>query len=91
MLKEGGSSFESRLGFAWNLALGRPPSEYELALMNEILSSNRETYKQDPAAAEKLLETGMAPVINGLDKTELASWTAVTRTLLNLHEAITRY
>jgi hypothetical protein len=91
ILREGGSTFGSRLEFAWKLALSRPPSDEEVSLMKNMLETNREKYSQDPAAADKLLQTGLAPVEEGVDKTELASWTAVTRTLLNLHETITRY
>ena len=91
ILKEGGSGFESRLEFAWQLALSRTPTEEEIRLMKEIVDSHREFYSQDAAAAGQLLQSGIAPVVEGIDKTELASWTAAARTILNLHEAITRY
>ena len=91
ILKEGGSSFESRLEFAWKLALSRPPSDEETSLIKNLLEANHTKYSEDPAAADKLLQTGLAPVAEKIEKAELASWTAVTRTLLNLHETITRY
>jgi len=91
ILQEGGSSFESRLEYAWRLALSRVPTAEETRLLKEIVDTNADRYSQDAAAAEQLLQTGIAPVAEGLDQSELASWTAVARTILNLHEAITRY
>jgi hypothetical protein len=91
ILKVGGSNFESRLEFAWQLALSRTPTNEENRLMKEIVDSHREFYSQDAAAAGQLLRSGIAPVVAGVDRIELASWTAAARTILNLHEAITRY
>ena len=41
-------------------------------------------------AAAKLLGVGDSPLPPGADIAELASWTSVARTILNLHETITR-
>ena len=41
-------------------------------------------------AAEQLLAVGAMPRSDSIDVTEIAAWTEVARTILNLHETITR-
>jgi len=58
-----------------------------------LLRRQRARYRQDRAAAKALVGIGLASnpqAAAGVDATELASWTAVTRVLLNLHETTTR-
>jgi hypothetical protein len=47
-------------------------------------------FQRDPAAAARYLKVGATPAPAALDPAELAAWTDVARTLLNLHETITR-
>jgi hypothetical protein len=44
----------------------------------------------DPAAAKKLLAVGESPRDTTLDEAELAAWTTVANTILNLDETITK-
>ncbi|MBW3542270.1 MAG: DUF1553 domain-containing protein, partial [Planctomycetes bacterium] len=75
-----------RRGF--RLATSRRPESLEV----EILTSRYETelarYRDDPAAARKLL--GDAAALDGRDPAELAAWVHVANVLLNLDEAISR-
>ena len=41
-------------------------------------------------SAKALLDSGLAPLDEDLDVVELAAWTSIARTILNLHETITR-
>jgi hypothetical protein len=41
--------------------------------------------------ADELLRVGLDSADAGLDRTELAAWTAGCRVIMNLHETITRY
>lgn len=91
VLSEGGDTVESQLNYAWQLALSRQATEQELSIMQELIRANLVRYANDSSAAQQLLNTGLAPVDQSLDQVELASWTAAARTILNLHEAITRY
>ena len=58
--------------------------------MLELLHKHRHEYIADNPAAEKIVAAGEAPVAKDLNPAELASWTSVARTVLNLHEMITR-
>jgi hypothetical protein len=61
-----------------------------MELLTKLLEKHLRAYKEDPAAAAKLLTVGDSPAPKDLDAAELAAWTSITRTILNLHETITR-
>lgn len=90
VIDEGGESFPTRLDRAYRLALSRAPDDEERLVMQNLLAAARAEYESDIAAARELLETGLAPVPAGIDPVELASWTSVTRAILNLSETMTR-
>jgi hypothetical protein len=90
ILKEASGSTDERLNWLYRRVLSRTPKEQERTLLVELLEKHRRQYGNDTAAAEKLIATGLAPVAKDVDVAELAAWTSVTRTVLNLHETITR-
>ncbi len=90
VLGENPGDFAARLDHAFRLVLSRPADAEEHALLQDLHRSARDEYRADPAAADALLATGLAPLPEGFDRVELAAWTAVTRTLLNLGETMTR-
>jgi hypothetical protein len=89
-VKEGGATAPERLSWAFRRAVSRAPTAPELKLLVELQSKHLEQYKADPKAAEQMLAVGQAPAPKDVDPAELASWTSVARTILNLHETITR-
>lgn len=90
ILREGGTTPEARLNWAWQRALQRAPRAAEARTVKELLEGHLKAYRADPKAAGELLKVGFAPAPEGLDAAELAAWTHVARVLLNLHETITR-
>lgn len=90
ILTEGGESADSRIDFAYRVVLSRSPDEEERVVLKALLEATQAEYVSKPATADLLLQTGIAPIPDGLDKIELASWTAVSRALLNLNETVTR-
>ncbi|QDS96024.1 Planctomycete cytochrome C [Roseimaritima multifibrata] len=90
ILIEGGESADSRIDFAYRVVLSRSPDEEERVVLKALLEATQAEYVSKPATADLLLQTGIAPIPDGLDKIELASWTAVSRALLNLNETVTR-
>jgi hypothetical protein len=90
VLKESSASTDERLNWLYRCVLSRPPQEQERKVLVELLEKHREQYQVDRAAAEKLISAGLASVAKELDAAELAAWTGVARTMLNLHETITR-
>ncbi len=90
ILGEGGVDEPARVAWAWRRALARPPTAAELAVVTAILARHRATYAADPAAAAALAEVGDYRAPATIPAAELAAWTSVARTILNLHETITR-
>ena len=81
---------DARLRWAWREATGRQPKSDEVAALVDLLGKHREHYVAEPQAAEELVSVGVAPRPEGVPTEELAAWTSVGRTLINLSETITR-
>jgi hypothetical protein len=89
-LTNGGRSANERLAWAFRRAVSRRPADAERAVLAKLLADHSAQYAKDSAAVDQLLAIGEHPVPAGIDRVSLAAWTSVSRTLLNLHEAITR-
>jgi hypothetical protein len=81
----------ARLDFLYELALCRPPKPAEVETLNRLLAERRTHFRDHEADAQKLLKVGRAPMDRDFDAIELAAWTEVCRTVLNLQETMTRY
>lgn len=90
ILRNGGSTPRDRLNFAYRRAVSRDIKPTEAEVLERLLQTHLDEYKSDASAANELLTVGAKPLPADLDKTELAAWTSVARTILNLHEVITR-
>ncbi len=90
VIREAGTDPSARLDRAFRLALARPPRPEEAAILTRLLIKHQRQFQDDPAAARDLLGIGDSPAAAGVAPAELASWTSLTRVLLNLHETITR-
>jgi hypothetical protein len=90
ILSEAGSTDRQRLAWAWHTALGREPSQDELAVAKALLGETRQRYQANAKAAAELLAVGMLKLPDGLAKPEAAAWTVLGQALLNLSETITR-
>jgi hypothetical protein len=90
LLKEANSDTNKRIQHAFRLALARKAEPAEVEVLQKLLETHLRQYQADPKAAEVLLRVGDHPVPASLPVPELAAWTSVARTVLNLHETITR-
>jgi hypothetical protein len=90
ILREGGSTVDSRLRFAYARALQRAPGAAEARVLGELLRKALQEFGQDPAGARRLVAAGQAPVARDVPAVELAAWTQVARAILNLPELVTR-
>jgi hypothetical protein len=90
MLNEGGRDPVKRIQFAFRQATGRKPAVAEIQLLNDLAQKELTVYRRDKAAADKLLRVGESPYDKKLDSTELAAWTVVASSILNLDETITK-
>ena len=74
----------------YRYALGRSPSERESKLLMDGLNYYRGEYAKDPDAAHALITVGQSPPPKDIAPDQLAAWTMIASTLLNLDETVTR-
>ena len=89
-LLEGGKDANARIAYAFRLATARKPGKQEMKVLRALLDGRLEAYRQDRAAALKLLAVGESPRNPRLDVSELAAYTTVTSVIFNLDETITK-
>jgi hypothetical protein len=90
LLKEGGTTDESRLRLAYSLCLSREPDAKELATLKTLLTKSGAQYKADAALALKMATDPLGPADKGADVPTLAAWTAVSSVIMNLDEFLMR-
>lgn len=88
MMKLSDASPSERLAAAFRMTTSREPTVGELKVLLEDLKAYRQDFAQQPEAAKKLLATGEKPNDASLNRDELAAYTLVANTILNLDEAI---
>jgi hypothetical protein len=87
IVKEGGAD---KLTWAFRRALSRKPTAQESKILSDLQAKHHEQFSADRKQAEQVLAAGQLPPPKDLDAVEVASWMSVARTILNLHETITR-
>jgi len=90
MIRQGGDSVTSRVAHGYQLALQREPRREELEILTKVADSHSADFTANPKEASAFLGVGLKPEPTDLDPVELATWTAVARVLINLHETVTR-
>ena len=70
--------------------LSRLPDNLELSLLRDLLQRQRDRFRMAPANAQTLVSVGEWKLDESIDLIDLAAFTVVTHTLLNLDEAMTR-
>jgi len=90
MIKEGGATPKDRLNFAYEWTISRPPSAEETQILEEGINRRLAHYRQNPAAAKKLISDGDAKNDPKIDPAELAAYTVAASTILNLDETLTK-
>lgn len=89
MIKDGGSTPEQRLAWAFHQSTLRQPTADELNILQNSFQKHLATYRAAPQEAAKLIDAGDAPVAAG-DPIELAAYTVCANVILNLDEIIMR-
>ncbi|NBV20413.1 MAG: DUF1553 domain-containing protein [Proteobacteria bacterium] len=90
MIKDGGGTEETRLTHGFRLLLARPPSPAELKVLRGAYERARADFTKDTEAGKSLLSVGSAGFDAKLNPAELAAYTTVASTLLNLDETVTK-
>jgi hypothetical protein len=81
---------DQRLERLFRLATSRDILPSERQVLSASLARLRQQYSNDKDAAAKLVSVGERPRNPQLDATELAAWTTVVSTVMNLDETITQ-
>ena len=89
ILREGGTTDETRAKWAYRHVIGTESSSEQLPLLLELITQQRGFFASKSSDADALLKVGDSPADPTLDKTELATFTALAQTLLNLDSNIT--
>ena len=90
MLTEGGSNTSDRINYAYRLCVSRAATPSELKILTGLLNAQIADFHRNPKSAEKLLSVGESKRNEKLDMPELAAWTMLASTVLNLDETITK-
>ena len=87
----GAESTPDRLKFAYRSALQRDPKENELEILSKLVDGHLRHFDSDAETAKAIFANGESGTPEDLKASEVAAWSSVARTILNLHEVITRY
>ncbi|HEY3837056.1 MAG TPA: DUF1553 domain-containing protein [Bryobacteraceae bacterium] len=90
VMEKAGRDPGQRATLAFELATARKPDKQEVAVLTNLAKQELKTYAGDRKQADALLKNGETPVDPKLDRVELAAWTTVASTILNLDEVITK-
>ncbi len=90
ILKEGGTTPEARIAWAWREATGRAAKPAEIAALRGLLDRQRVALDQNADAGGEIIKVGISSAPAEISRVDLASYTAVARAILNLHETVTR-
>jgi hypothetical protein len=90
IVREGGNDTESRMRYALQLCLSRPPEEAQVKALTGLYEDELATYRADPEGALKLTTQPLGPLPAGANAAEMAAWVVVANVLLNLDAVLTK-
>jgi hypothetical protein len=90
MIQEGGQTSESRIRHGFRLLLARAPSSHELKILMAAVERTRADFEKDVEAAKQFISVGDSKTSESIAPTDLAVFTSLASTLLNLDETITK-
>ena len=90
ILKRGGQTLDAQINWAFKRALSRKPTTPERRELVLLHAKSLAGFHRDPSSARDFISAGDAPVAKDVNAVRLAAMMTVSRTILNLHETITR-
>lgn len=88
MLAQGSDT--NAITFGFRSVTARRPDEEEREILTKLLDDYRRQYQADANAARQLIGVGESRTESDVDVAQLAAWTMVASTLLNLDETVTK-
>ncbi|RMF43116.1 MAG: DUF1553 domain-containing protein [Planctomycetota bacterium] len=79
-----------RLDELFRIVLSRSPTPLEIEAVTGLLDRQLQRFRREPRAARKLNRVGQWSVPLQVDAAELAAWSVVAATVMNLDESLTR-
>jgi hypothetical protein len=86
---EAAKSDEERVASGFRRVVGRTPTKREIEVLLRLHREQVAVFRQDVAAARRLLSVGDSAPTSG-DAAEMAAWAVVAGAILNLDEAVTK-
>jgi hypothetical protein len=90
IVSEGPKDAAGRATFAFGLCLSRAPDERELEKLVQFHQEQVDQFRQHPEQAKQVAISEAVPAVQDADVADLAAWTVVSRSVLNLDETITK-
>lgn len=90
MIQDAGPNSEARIDLGFQRCVARTATSEEKAILIPILDDAKQRFNANPKDATLLNSTGPFAADPAIDPIELASWTVVASTLLNLDETISK-
>lgn len=90
MIRDGGTSVSGRIDTGFQRSVSRPASPEEQNILGQVLEAAKHRFNANPSNAQDFNATGATAPDASIDPAELASWTIVASTLLNLDETISK-
>jgi hypothetical protein len=89
MLREGGDTVRKRIAYGFRLATSRQPTADEIKVLARAYEDELKAFRAERSSAEKLAQVGENSATQ-TDPVDLAAWTTVASTILNLDETVTK-
>lgn len=90
VLKTGGDGVEKKIGFAYRSLTGTHPAEPVIKLLSGQYRQGFEEMSRHPEKAANLLTVGEYPADETLPPPQVAAWTTIVMTIMNLDASITK-
>ncbi len=90
MIREGSASFNDRIDAGFQRAVSRQASPEEQLILSQVLETAKQRFTALPSSAQALNTIGATAPDASIDPVELAAWTVLANTLLNLDETISK-
>lgn len=90
LITEAGPDATSRVDLLYKIILSRLPATEEKAIVMAGLQKHLERFQKDPQASASVVKAGESKARAGIPEPELAAYTLLANTILNLDETLNR-
>ncbi len=90
LLKERAKPVDTKINTVFQRFLARPATDAEQTIVKQALERLTTEFRAEPARATQLISVGERPRDLAVDPVELASWTAIVNTVMNMDQVITK-